>query len=263
MYNWDPEIYSSNSSAQKNWGFELLAKLDFKGNEKVLDVGCGDGKLSAEMARNVPEGSVLGIDLSEEMVAFARNNYPQEKFPNLTFMQMDASGLTFDSEFDVVFSNAALHWIKVPQAALRGIRRSLKSGGVLLAQFDGKGNIEEVLKIVYSMLDEEKWSSYFRDFVFPCGYYGPEEYGRWLKNAGFSIKRLEMIPKDMVLEGEKGVSGWIASTWHPYTQHVPAGLKANFINELVTHIIDNNPLDEKGNVHIKMKRLEIEAYSER
>ena len=97
MYNWDPEIYSSNYSAQKNWGFELLAKLDFKGNEKVLDVGCGDGKLSAEMARNVPEGSVLGIDLSEEMVAFARNNYPQEKFPNLTFMQIDASGLTFDS----------------------------------------------------------------------------------------------------------------------------------------------------------------------
>jgi trans-aconitate methyltransferase len=261
MYTWDPKIYSSNSSAQKNWGHELLAKLDFKGNEKVLDVGCGDGKLSAEIARNLSEGSVLGIDLSEEMIDFARNNYPQDKFPNLTFMQMDASGLTFDSEFDVVFSNAALHWIKAPQAALRGIRRSLKPGGVLLAQFDGKGNVAEVLKIVYSMLKEEKWSPYFRDFIPASGFYGPEEYGRWLKNAGFSIKRLEMITKDMVLEGEKGVSGWIASTWHPYTQHVPAELKANFIDELVTLIINNNPPDDIGNVHIKMKRLEIEAYS--
>jgi len=262
MYDWDPKLYSSNSSAQKNWGLELLSKLDFKGSEKVLDVGCGDGRLSADIAYNLPEGSVLGIDLSEGMVVFAKNNYPKEQFPNLTFMQMDASELTFDSEFDVVFSNAALHWIKAPEPALKGIFRSLKPGGVLLAQFDGKGNIEEVLKIVYSMLDDKKWSPYFTDFVFPCGYYGPEEYGGWLKNAGFSKKRLEMISKDMVLDGEKGVYGWIASTWNPYTQHVPGELKENFINELVTHIVNNNPPDDKGDIHINMKRLKIEAYTE-
>lgn len=115
MYCWDPNLYSSNSSAQKNWGLELLAKLHFKGNERVLDVGCGDGKLSAEIARNLPDGSVLGIDLSEEMITFARNHYPTEKFPNLAFMQTDARKLTFDSEFDIVFSNAVLHWIKAPE----------------------------------------------------------------------------------------------------------------------------------------------------
>jgi len=97
------KFYSSNSSAQKNWGFELLAKLNFKGNERVLDVGCGDGKLSAEVAQILPKGSVLGIDLSEDMISFARNNYTQDKFPNLTFMQINADELTFDSEFDVVF----------------------------------------------------------------------------------------------------------------------------------------------------------------
>jgi ubiquinone/menaquinone biosynthesis C-methylase UbiE len=142
------KFYSSNSSAQKNWGFELLAKLNFKGNERVLDVGCGDGKLSAEVAQILPKGSVLGIDLSEDMISFARNNYTQDKFPNLTFMQINADELTFDSEFDVVFSNAVLHWIKDPENALKCFWESLKPGGIFLAQFGGKGNAADILKLL-------------------------------------------------------------------------------------------------------------------
>lgn len=263
MYSWDPKLYSSNSLAQKNWGFELLAKLHFKGNERFLDVGCGDGKLSAEIARNLPEGSVLGIDLSEEMITFARNHYPQEKFPNLAFMQINASELTFDSEFDVVFSNAVLHWIKAPETALKSFWKSLKPDGVFLAQFGGRGNAAEVFKIVDFMLEDEKWSSYFRDFVFPYGFYGPEEYGKWLKDAGFSIQRLELISKDMALEGEKGLFASIASTWHPYTQQVPQELKEDFIKELVALFVKSYPPDNKGYVHVQMKRLEIEAYPEK
>jgi trans-aconitate 2-methyltransferase len=263
MYSWDPKLYSSSSSAQKNWGLELLAKMHFKGNERILDVGCGDGKLSAEIAGNLPEGSVLGIDLSEEMITFARSHYLSEKFQNLFFMQADANKLNFDSEFDVVFSNAVLHWLKAPEAALKGFWKSLKPDGVLLAQFGGKGNAAEVFKIIDMMIDNKKWSSYFRDFVFPYGFYGPEEYGKWLNNVGFSVKRLELISKDMALEGKKGLIGWIASTWHPYTQQVPEELKEEFINELATLFADNNPPDDKGYIHIRMLRLEIEAYPEK
>ncbi|MDW5551916.1 class I SAM-dependent methyltransferase [Methanosarcina sp.] len=263
MYSWDPKLYSSNSSAQKNWGFELLAKLGFKGNEKFLDVGCGDGKLSAEVAKSLPEGTVLGIDLSEEMITFARNHYSQEKFPNLSFMQANASELTFDSEFDIVFSNAALHWIKAPEAALNGFWKSLKPGGIFLAQLGGRGNAEEILKVLDYMLESEKWSSYFGDFVFPYGFYGPDEYGKWLKDAGFSIKRLELIAKDMALQEESGLFASIASTWHPYIQRVPQELKENFINELVALFVKNYPPDDKGYIHIQMKRLEIEAYREK
>jgi Trans-aconitate methyltransferase len=263
MYSWDPKFYSSNSSAQKNWGFELLTKLNFKGNERFLDVGCGDGKFSAEVSKSLPEGSVLGIDLSEEMITFARNNYPQKKFPNLVFMQANASELTFNSEFDIVFSNAVLHWIKAPEAALNGIWKSLKPGGVFLAQLGGRGNSAEIFKTIDCMLENKKWNSYFRDFVFPYGFYGPEEYGKWLKDAGFSIKCLELIPKDMALQGEKGLFAWVASTWHPYTQRVPPELKEDFINELVALFVKNYPLDDKGYVHVQMKRLEIEAYREK
>ncbi|HWQ48487.1 MAG TPA: methyltransferase domain-containing protein [Methanosarcina sp.] len=263
MYSWDPKLYSSNSSAQKNWGFELLAKLNLRGNERFLDIGCGDGKLSAEMAKNLPEGYVLGIDLSEEMITFARNHYPQEKFPNLAFMQANASELTFDSEFDIVFSNAVLHWIKAPEAALKGFWKSLKPGGIFLAQLGGRGNAAEIFKILDYMLENEKWRSYFKDFVFPYGFYGPEEYGKWLKDTGFSIKRLELIPKDMVLQGKSGLFTWIASTWHPYTQQVPQELKEDFINELVALFVKNYSPDDKGYIHVQMRRLEIEAYREK
>lgn len=263
MYSWDPKLYSSNSSAQKNWGFELLSKLHFKGNERFLDVGCGDGKLSAEMTRSLPEGYILGIDLSEEMIIFARNHYPQEKFPNLAFMQINASELTFDSEFDVVFSNAVLHWIRAPETTLKVFWRSLKPNGVFLAQFGGKGNAAEVLKIADFMLEDEKWSYYFRNFVFPYGFYGPEEYSKWLKDAGFSVKRLELSSKDMVLKGEKGLYAWIASTWLPYIQQVPQELKKDFINEFVALFVRSYPPDDKGYIHVQMKRLEIEAYPEK
>jgi trans-aconitate methyltransferase len=263
MYSWNPELYSSSSSSQKKWGFELLAKLHLKGNERILDVGCGDGKLSAEIASNLPESSVLGIDLSDAMIAFAREHYLPELFPNLSFMQIDAEDLSFDSEFDMIFSNAALHWIKDHETLLEGFWKSLKPGGKLLAQMGGKGNAADVLKIIDSMLEEEKWGSYFRNFVFPYGFYEPEEYEKWLKNADFSVKYLELSSKVMILEGEKEFFDWISSTWHPYTQQIPEEIREDFISELVTRYVSTHLLDEKGYVHVRMVRLEVEAYAEK
>lgn len=266
MYSWNPELYASSSSAQKSWGIELLEKNPFKGTEKVLDVGCGDGKLSAEIAKKVPLGSVLGIDLSEAMITFAKAHYPEEQFPNLAFMRMDAEDIPFDCEFDLIYSNAALHFINEPEnveSALKGFKKGLRPGGKLLAQLGGKGNAEEVISVLNSMIEDEKWSSYFKDFIFPYGFYRPEEYREWLRNAGFSVQSTELIPKNMVLEGKEGLSAWISSTWHPFTQRVPENLKDEFIDELVTRFINLHPLDSNGHIHIRMVRLEIEAYVEK
>ena len=132
-----------------------------------------------------------------------------------------------------------------------------------MAQFGGKGNAAEILKIADFMLESEKWSFYFRNFAFPFGFYGPKEYDKWLKEAGFLVKRLEIISKDMVLEGEKGLFAWIASTWYLYIQQVPKELNEDYINEVIAHFISNNPPDDNGYVHLQMKRLEIEAFPEK
>jgi trans-aconitate 2-methyltransferase len=264
MHNWDPKLYSSNSSPQQAWGITLLAKLNLNGNEKVLDVGCGDGKLSVEIAKKLPEGSVLGIDLSNEMITFARNHYPPKQFPNLTFIQTDASKLTFNSEFDIAFSNATFHWIRDHEPVLKCLWKCLKPGGLLLAQFGGRRNAEEIFKIVELMIENGKWSPYFRDFVFPFRFYELEEYRDLLKNTSFSVKRLEKIPKDMVLEGKKGLSEWMsASIMHPYIKRIPQNMKEDFMNELIDSFIGTNPLDDKGHSHVRMIRLEIEAYPEK
>ncbi len=113
------------------------------------------------------------------------------------------------------------------------------------------------------MLEDEKWSSSFKNFVFPYGLYVPGGYDKLLKDAGFSVKRLQMHSKDMSLEGEKGLFAWIASTWLPYIQQIPQELKEHYINEIIAIFVRSRPPDEKGYVHIQMKRLEIEACPEK
>ena len=110
-YQWNAVDYAKSSSIQQQWARELIGKLKLKGSEKLLDIGSGDGKVSAEIASCLPNGSVVGIDSSEAMVALAQSKYSTDVFPNLRFQRGDASRLMFDNEFDVVFSNATLHWI--------------------------------------------------------------------------------------------------------------------------------------------------------
>ena len=107
-FEFDGEKYEKASSHQKEWGNRMIAELSLKGTEEILDLGCGDGVLTKEMAEMVPEGNVLGIDASMGMIETAK----KREAGNLRFLQMDINQLDFESRFDVIFSNAALHWVK-------------------------------------------------------------------------------------------------------------------------------------------------------
>src|SRR5208337_2921803 len=133
-YNWNAQDYAKNSQNQFQWAKELIPKLKLKGNEAMLDIGCGDGKITVELARCLPEGWVVGVDSSEKMITLAQSFFPPKDYPNMSFQILDARNLTFRSQFDIAFSNAALHWIVDQKAVLDGIQRSLKPGGRLLFQ---------------------------------------------------------------------------------------------------------------------------------
>ncbi len=259
MYEWDAEEYHKSSSEQQKWARELIFKLQLRGSERVLDIGCGDGKITAELAEKVPKGSVLGIDNSEEQIRFAQKKFPKEKFPNLSFMVLDARNMKFRAEFDVVFSNATLHWIIDHLTVLKGIKNSLKPNGKVLLQMGGRGNATKILEVMETMIKSKKWGRYFTNFTFPYGFYGPEEYREWLEQAGLKAKRVELIPKDMVQKGKEGLSAWIRTTWLPYTKRVPPELREKFIEELVDKYVEKRPLDNDGFVHVAMVRLEVEA----
>lgn len=259
MHNWRPDKYEESSLAQQGWAEELLSKIDIAGSERVLDIGCGDGKITASIADLVPAGAVLGIDSSEAMVSFAKEKFSAGDHPNLSFQLGDARTLDFDGEFDLVVSFAALHWVGDHRPVLRGIRDALRPGGRAFLQFGGRGNAAVPLQIADGMIAEDRWRRSFEGFDFRYAFFGPEEYRIWIEEAGLDPKRVELIPKDMVQPGPAGLAGWIESTWLPYLERVPEDRRREFISEVVGRYLRLHPPDGEGKVHVGMVRLEAVA----
>ena len=258
-YRWNAGDYARHSESQQQWGKELIAKLRLAGDEHLLDIGCGDGKVTAEIAARLPRGKVVGIDSSAEMITLAGTRYAENQFTNLRFVKMDARKLSFCAEFDVVFSNAALHWVTDQGPVLSGIYEALKPGGRLLMQMGGRGNAAVLVSVLEQVISEEKWRPYFNGFSFPYGFYGPDEYRPWLTAAGFDAGRtfLTLTARDMCHGTVEKFKGWIRTTWLPYLQQVPAGLQAVFIETITEKYIKMHPPDKSGSIHVLMQRLEI------
>lgn len=258
-YLWDADDYIRNSSAQQEWAYELVRKLDLRGAESVLDVGCGDGRVTAFLASLVPDGRVVGIDNSRDMISTAAASFPRSSVPNLSFHLMDATQISTSVEFDIVFSSAALHWIRNHRAVLEGIAKCLKKSGRILLQMGGKGNAAEMIEVIESLIVGDRWRPYFRSFSFPYWFYGPDEYRVWLQQVGLREIRLQLIQKDMKHSGPEGLAGWIRTAWLPYLEPLPRELRQRFIDEIVAAYTSVYPADGEGTVHVSMVRLEVEA----
>jgi len=299
---WNPADYAANSVVQQNWARELIAKLKLRGDEHVLDVGCGDGKVTAEIAHAVPRGSATGIDASAEMIDFAQKTFPAKKCPNLEFHVMDArkikapkflphsaperrsptqrisvgvqasaclgdtlkrelqrAGSETGAPFDVIFSNAALHWVDDHQAILRGMASVLKPGGRLIVSCGGKGNAQDVFVALRPEMRLKRWREFFRRIPKPYFFYSTADYERWLPKFGFKIHKLKLAPKDATYAGADGFAAWLRTTWLPYVQRVPEDQREAFIAAVTERYVAKHSPDAEGNVHVRMVRLEINA----
>jgi len=258
-YRWNAQDYAQNSQAQQQWANELIALLQLSGRENVLDLGCGDGKVTAEIAKIVDRGTVVGIDNSAAMIALAQGRYPNQQHPNLSFRVMDAGNLSFTECFDLVFSNAVLHWVKQHQPVIDGLYRSLKSGGKILLRMGGQGDAVAMRAAIDRVKDSAPWSRYFIGFEFPYTFSTADEYQVMLDAAGFNVKRLELVAKDMSHDGREGLASWIRTTWLPYTQRMPENLRESFIEAVCSSYLDQVPLSADGKAHVAMVLLEVEA----
>jgi trans-aconitate methyltransferase len=261
QHKWNAEDYAKNSSAQLQWAQELIAKLALQGCESVLDIGCGDGKITSQLALSAKNGNILGIDQSEDMIRLASARFPQAKYPNLSFSCMDATDIRLSEKFDVAFSNATIHWVKNHSQVLREVYNCLKSGGKILFQMGGSGNATDVFAAFEKVLQRARWRGYYEDFKTPYHFYAPEEYEVWLLESGFRPVRLELVPKDMQHHGTEAFRGWLRTTWFPFTDRLPLELRDPFLSELIETYIMAHPVDAIGSTHVKMVRLEVEAYA--
>ncbi|MFA5330893.1 MAG: methyltransferase domain-containing protein [Methanoregula sp.] len=258
-FTWDAADYAHSSPAQKQWAGELITKMHLTGRERVLDIGCGDGRVTAAIAACLPNGSVTGIDRSPAMIRFAREQYPVGKYPNLSFVEGDAQGLQHREQFDVVFSNAALHWIYDHGPVLAGISRALVHGGRMIVRMGGKGNADGIFAALREIRDDPAWGRYFSGFSFCYGFFSPDEYRPWLESVGLFPLRVELIPKEMVYPDREGLAGWVRTTWLPYLERVPEERRLIFVDTLVDRYLSVYPPGCDGTIRVAMVRLEIEA----
>lgn len=256
---WDAAAYAANSSSQQTWARELITKLKLLGDECILDVGCGDGKVTAELARALSKGAVTGIDRSPEMIRYARKAFPLDSYPNLNFDVMDARRIQLERKFDLLFSNAALHWVDDHPAFLRGAGEALRSGGRMVVSCGGKGNAQDVFVALRAEMRLQRWRQFFRKLERPYFFHRPDEYEKWLPRFGFETRHVGLAEKDMVWKGDAGLAAWLRTTWLPYTQRVPEAAREEFIAGVVARYLARHPLDADGCVHVRMVRLEIDA----
>lgn len=255
---WDASAYREHSTGQYAWADELIRSLELGGGESILDIGCGDGKVTARIAGCVPKGSVVGIDSSPAMIELSSSTYPKAEYPNLDFRLLDAEALDYTNAFDVVFSNAVLHWVSNHEAVLEGIYRALKPGGKMLLQMGGEGNAREILGVMEHFMQRGEWRSYFEGFRFPYTFHSADTYQRLMAKAGYSTGKAVLIAKDMVHPGIEAFKGWIETTWFPYINRVPVIHRREFVDRFVSEYLQRFPEDEKG-IHVGMIRLEAEA----
>jgi len=259
MYKWNPEDYKNNSSNQYTWALTAISQLDLKGDEKILDIGCGDGKITAEIAFHVPRGAVLGIDICKEMVEFSQNNFSLSNYPNLTFQEGDAKLLNFDNEFDLVVSFSCLHWVIDHKPVIEGIQKSLKSSGKTIIQFPLFTPIEMSIIDSGQTMKTKKWFRYFDNFSWPCAFYTIDEYTALLEKCGLKVKRAESKQTHMSFQGKEGLRGFIRSTLNAFSGRVPEELRQEFIDDLVDKSVDINPPDSAGLIYLPFMLLSVEA----
>lgn len=196
---WNPELYNRKHAYVFDYGRELVALLAPASGERILDLGCGTGHLTAEIAAR--EAQVTGLDKSSDMIAVARKQYPE-----IEFVLGDATDFSFPETFDAVFTNATLHWISDAAAAIRCVAASLKTGGRFVAEFGGRGNVGRIVGALRIALAEigqvaatERW-------------YNPSvgEFSTLLEKYGLEVSFASLFERPTKLEdGERGLVNWI------------------------------------------------------
>jgi len=242
--SWNPVAYAEIGAFVPALGAGVLEWLAPQPGERILDLGCGDGQLTAKIVATGAE--VIGVDSSPEMVEGALSRGIDARVGN-------AEKLAFNSQFDAVFSNAALHWVRDQDAMLAGVRRALKPGGRFVAEMGGHGNVAAILVALKAVLQRYDCAG-LEDGV---NYYPtPEGYSARLASHGFSVEEIQLIPRPTPLLS--GMANWLTTFRSGVLEAIPESLRSVVVEETVA-LLEPVLRDEQGNWTADYVRLRFIA----
>jgi trans-aconitate methyltransferase len=249
---WDAKLYDDKHSFVWEKGKGVVELLAPKPGERILDLGCGTGHLTAEIA--AVGALTVGIDQSADMIAQARR-----QFPDLRFEVCDAREIPFTGEFDAVFSNAALHWIPEAEKVIRGVARALKPSGRFVAEMGGKGNIRRLVEAITAACREVGLDS----GAATEAWYYPSigEYAGLLEKHGLEVRQAALFERPTRLEdGEKGLEAWLRMFRRVILDRLPAAEQNAFLREVERQA--RPELFKDGVWDLDYRRLRIVAWKQ-
>jgi trans-aconitate methyltransferase len=223
--NWNAENYKKHSHEQYRKGISILQKINLHGNEHILDVGCGDGKITAEFAKQIPQGSILGIDISHNMIAEAKKNFSE--IPNLTFQCVNAALFLSGKNFDITISNSAFHWIEDQIGALKSIYNHLKPGGTLIIKMNTlrKGPVAYVQ-------ESQKWAALLSEKGQVHVSHTVETFSNMLNQCGFNNIDVQCNVVAQTFSNKENLFNW-AFAWVPQLTGLPDDKAREFTQDIV------------------------------
>jgi trans-aconitate 2-methyltransferase len=233
MTEWNAPGYARIASLQEAMAAEVLSLLDLKGTESVLDLGCGNGKVTAEIAARVRKGTVVGVDFSADMIAFASAHFGPTVRPNLRFETGDVRRLSFREEFDLVVSFNALHWIPDQDNALRSIRAAMKPDSLAQLRLVPAGKRKSLENVIEETRLSANWVRYFKEFHDPYLHLTPEQYGALAERNGLHVRRIHTEDKAWDFKSHDAFLAFGSVTFVEWTKFLPAGERLAFVTDVL------------------------------
>jgi len=254
---WDAATYREVSALQEWLAAKSLASLTLAGGERVLDVGCGDGRISAAIAAHVSSGSVLGVDASQHMVDFAAAAFPPAEHPNLHFAVADAAALHLTPDFDLAVSFNALHWVLDLPAALRGLHAALVPGGRALLRFVPASTRRSLEDVIEDTCAAAQWRTWFADHRTPFVHPDAGAYAALARAAGFIVKGAGMAHEAWDFGSRPAFAHFAAGTFVAWTSRLPEDRRDAFIEDALDRYAAVQPPPPVQNAFV-FDQLEIE-----
>ena len=240
---WNADLYHQISAPQVSWGKKVLSRVSLRGDETVLDSGCGTGRLTRDLLEALPRGRVIGLDVSRNMIDAARAFLEPEFGARVEFVCCDVLDLPFEQELDGIFSTASFHWVRDHDTLFRRLLRALRPGGWLVAQCGGHGNIDRFLGRARAWMQTEPQAQYFKGFQSPWEFSDAETAAVRLRSAGFESIKTDLEETPTQFPNAQEYKQFVESViLHRHLERIPdPNLRRQFLAELSAQAAGDDP----------------------